>query len=103
VVTNATPCLRGKVFVIKEVNPDNRKLMEARISGRYGDAILYSSGTTMYPARKNKLDVNWYFIASSIDNLAIALPFSLLRILKPSAYVAVLRRKVEHDCCRSST
>jgi len=97
-------CLKENgALVIKEVNPDNRKVMEARISGKHGDAILYSPKTIMYLARKNKLDVNWYLIASSIDNLAIPLRYSLLRILKPSAYVAVLRRKVQHDCCHSST
>jgi precorrin-6B methylase 2 len=97
-------CLKENgALVIKEVNPDNRKIMEARISRKHGDAILYSPKTIMYLARKNKLDVNWYLIVSSIDNLAIPVPYSLLRILKPSAYVAVLRRKIQHDCCHSST
>jgi len=94
-IDSLVKCLRENgALVIKEANPDNRKIMEDRISGRHGDAILYSPKTIKYLARRNELDVNWYLISSSIDNLAIMFPYSLLRVIRPPTYVAVLRRKV---------
>jgi len=88
-------CLKENgIIIIKEINPDNRKIFEHRISGQHGDLVMYSPKTVNYLARRNKLNVDWYIISSAIDNFALKVPLSILKLLRPPAYVAILRRVV---------
>jgi len=83
---------KNGAIIIKEVNPDNRSILANRISGKYGDLIMYSPRTVNYLARRNKLNVDWYIVSSAIDNFTIRLPYNVLRILRPPSYLAVLRK-----------
>lgn len=81
-------------IIIKEVNPDNKSIFNERISGTHSDIIMYSPETIKYLAKRNKFDINWYIISSAIDNIALRIPFCFLKILRPPAYVAELRKGV---------